>query len=147
MKRFEFRLDRVLEVRRMQARLEVETLHKLHTTRTTWLERLRAVDQENAASFSAPLDQQRDAAAYRRFLAGQAKRLQGDLVQLQAQITAQQIKVTEAERRCELLERLRERRLAEWNAAFSLELDELAADAHRARLHAARSRVEKRQVL
>lgn len=128
----------------MQARLEEETLHKLHAAQSMLVERLSAVNQASAASYSVPLEQQRDAPAYRRFLAGQAKRLQGDLAQLQAQIASQRAKLAEARRRSELLERLRERRLAEWNAAFALELDELAADAHRARLHAARRRVEKR---
>lgn len=144
MKRFRFPLDRVLDVRRMQARLEEEALHKLHAARTMLLERLGAVNQASAASYSVPLEQQRDAPSYRRYLAGQARRLQGDLSQLQAQIASQQAKLAEARRRSELLERLRERRLAEWNAAFARELDELAADAHRARLHAARRRVEKR---
>lgn len=144
MKRFQFRLERVLEIRRMQARLEQEALHKLQTAKTGLMDRLATGERERATSFTVPIEQQRDAAAYRRFLAGQAKRLQGDLAQLNAQIAAQQAKLAEAERRCELLDRLRGRRLAEWNAAFSLELDELAADAHRARLHAARGRVEKR---
>lgn len=144
MKRFQFRLDRVLEIRRIQARMEEEALHRLHAARAALEERLRHAGQEISASFHAPLEQQRHAADYRRFLADQARRIEGDLVQLQARIAAQQAKLAEAERRCRLLTRLRERHLAEWNAAFARELDELAADAHRARLHAARSRVEKR---
>ena len=144
MKRFQFRLERVLEIRRMQARLEEEALQKLQAAKTALLDRLANLERENAVSFTLPLEQQRDAAAYRRFLAIQARRVHGDLSQLEAQIAAQQAKLAEAERRCELLDRLRDRRLAEWNAAFSLELDELAADAHRARLHALRGRVQER---
>jgi flagellar biosynthesis chaperone FliJ len=144
MKRFQFRLQRVLEIRRLQARLEEEAAEKLRAARAGLLGRLAGVQRESAESFTLPVEQQRDAAAYRRHLAVLVKRLQGDLSQLDAQIARQQAKLAEAKRRCELLERLRSRRLAEWNAAFALELDELAADAHRARLHAARSRVEKR---
>jgi flagellar biosynthesis chaperone FliJ len=144
MKRFEFRLQRVLEVRRMQARIEQEVLHKFRATESAMSERLTGITSESERSFFTALEQQKEAGEYRQFLAERAKRLKGDLSQLAAQIRAQQAKVAEAERRCELLARLRERRLAEWNASFAAELDELAADAHRARLHAARRRVEKR---
>jgi hypothetical protein len=39
----------------------------------------------------------------------------------------------EARRRCRLLERLRERRLAEWRSATGRELEEIAAESHLAR--------------
>jgi hypothetical protein len=143
MKRFQFQLERVLEVRVVQARIEQEALHKLSAARATMRDRLVHLEQDSAATFLAPLEQQRAAADYRRFLAGRAKRIQGDLTQLDAQIAAQQAKLAEAERRAELLRRLKDRRLAEWNAAHARELDELAADAHRARLRAASGRVEK----
>jgi flagellar biosynthesis chaperone FliJ len=144
MKRFQFRLQRVLEIRRVQARMEEEALHRLQAARTALRNRLAGLERETAASFEVPLEQQRDAPQYRRFLAGQARKLEGDLSQLGAQIAAQQAKLAEAERRCRLLERLRERARAEWNAAFARELDELAAEAHRARLHAGRGRIQER---
>ena len=40
----------------------------------------------------------------------------------------------EARRHCRLLERLKERRLEEWEAAFARELEDLAADSHLAAL-------------
>ena len=48
-------------------------------------------------------------------------------------LAAQKQQMLEARRRCRLLERLKERRLAEWTAARDHELDEIAAESYLAR--------------
>jgi hypothetical protein len=49
-------------------------------------------------------------------------------VQCARKLAEQQTVLLEARRRCQLLERLEERRLAEWRSARDRELDELAAE-------------------
>jgi flagellar export protein FliJ len=51
-------------------------------------------------------------------------------VELQKELAARQTVLLEARRRCRLLERLKERRLTEWQSAADRELDELAADSY-----------------
>ena len=49
-------------------------------------------------------------------------------------LEVQKLAMLEARRRCQLLERLKERRLEEWEAALARELEDLAADSHLAAL-------------
>ncbi len=128
----------------MQAEVEREKLQRLLAAGETYRGRLAAIETEKTATFDLPLTHQPQAGAYRRHLTATGDKLRGELSQLETQIQAQRMKVIESDRRTELLERLRKRRFAEWSAGFARELDELASDAHRARLHAARARVEKR---
>jgi hypothetical protein len=51
-------------------------------------------------------------------------------VECQNELAARQAVMLEARRRCRLLERLKERRWAEWQSAAGRELDELAADSY-----------------
>jgi hypothetical protein len=53
-------------------------------------------------------------------------------VEVQKELAARQAEMLEARRRCGLLERLKERRLTEWNSAANKEWDELAADSYMA---------------
>src|SRR5207248_352992 len=50
-------------------------------------------------------------------------------------LAAQQKLMLEARRRCRLLERLKDRRLAEWKSACDHELEEVAAESYLARWH------------
>jgi hypothetical protein len=51
-------------------------------------------------------------------------------VECQKELAVRQAAMVEARRRCRLLERLRERRSAEWQSASDKELDERAADSY-----------------
>ena len=67
---------------------------------------------------------------YRLNLKARARQLAGERVECQKELAARQNTMTEARRRCRLLERLKARRLAEWQSAADRELDELAADSY-----------------
>jgi hypothetical protein len=51
-------------------------------------------------------------------------------VACQKELAARQAALMEARRQCRLLERLKDRRWAEWQSAAAKELDELAADSY-----------------
>lgn len=59
---------------------------------------------------------------------------------LETRIAEQTRQLVEARRKVRLLERLQEKKLAEWKRAADLELEQLAADSHTARMARARRR-------
>jgi hypothetical protein len=153
MKRFVFPLERALEIRRMQAeaeraklealvgeqaRREAEKIERLAERDGCWV-----VPPAGAAADPSALG---TASRYRRHLTGIVQGIEWDLRRLGAEVGQQRLAAMEAQRRQELLEKLRERRRREWEAASVRELDEIAADSHRARLHS-HARVQKREVL
>jgi len=153
MKRFRFSLERALAVRRTQAEAERARLEPLLQAYSALDDELEARCAERdqcwltAAPGTAPdLAALAGAERYRHYLAEVTARLEERRRQLAAQIDAQRAALIEARRRQELLEKLRARRRREWEAASIRELEELAGDAYRARLHGSR-RAEKSQIL
>jgi flagellar export protein FliJ len=67
---------------------------------------------------------------YRLNLKARARQLAAQRVECQKELAVRQNAMTEARRRCRLLERLKARRLSEWQSAADRELDELAADSY-----------------
>ena len=67
---------------------------------------------------------------YRLNLKVRARQLAAQRVECQKELAARQTAMLEARRRCRLLERLKARRLSEWQSAADRELDELAADSY-----------------
>src|SRR5437763_5307656 len=65
---------------------------------------------------------------YRLHMHSQEKLLAGRRAECARHAAAQQGTMLEARRRCRLLERLRERRLADWKAEQARELDVLASE-------------------
>ena len=137
MKSFHFPLEKALEWRRRQLELEesrvrrqVAALAELDRTRAeleatairaevqvqAWMP-LAGQDLASWARFREYVDRQERALAVRR-AAGQH------------QLEEQRKVMLEARRRCRLLERLRERRLAEWRAASDRELEQFAAECY-----------------
>ncbi len=153
MKRFVFPLERALEIRRMQADAEEAKLEVLVGAKAEQ-ERARAARvAERDGCWEAPRwGETGDARAlgaaerYRRHLTSVIQTIDLEIARLETAIESQRAQTVEAKRRQKLLEKLRSQRWREWEEASVRELDELAADAHRARLHGSR-RAEKREVL
>jgi hypothetical protein len=139
---FRFRLQKVLELRKTQLELE-EAKFKRETAALADLDRMRAALE--AAGTNAEMQVRRLASLTGSDLAAlgafrlQVKAQQAEIARLRmervALVAAQQKAMLEARRRCRLLERLKERRLDEWQAAANKELDELAAESYIAQWH------------
>lgn len=140
MKRFEFRLQKVMEWREKQLELEDARL-KQHVAGIASLDQARAgleseglqaeVQLRSSASVSG-----QDLAAlagFRQHIRMRGIQLAAQRAEAQKQLEAQQRVMLEARRRCRLLERLKERRLSEWQAACDRELDALASESFLAR--------------
>src|SRR5260370_38784104 len=65
---------------------------------------------------------------FRLYVGGRIRDLENQERQCEARMVAQRTKVLEARRQFELLDRLREKALAEWRAAGDKEQEELAAE-------------------
>jgi hypothetical protein len=140
MNAFQFPLEKVLEWRRKQLELE-EVRLRLAIAALAELDRSRAALA--AAGTRAEVDvrerrpvQGLDLEALGEFRLNIQKRdreAAGRRTECLQALAAQQAAMLEARRRCRLLERLRDRRLAEWTAARDRELEGLASEAYLAR--------------
>ena len=134
---FRFPLQKVLDWRRTELEIE-EIKFKRQTAALADLDRARAeleaagVKAEVQVRDWSPLSG-RDLAAlgsFRLFIKMKEKDIALRRVECQEKLDAQQRAMLEARRRCRLLERLKERRLSEWNLAQNRELEQLAAESH-----------------
>jgi flagellar export protein FliJ len=121
MKNFRFRLDQVLRWRRTELDLEEGRLKQLHAA-------VAALDLERAALESARDDAGRSLfsqaaiygadlqllASYRDAVRRQSARLVQNRTAREAELAAQKEKLLESRRRFRLLEKLKERKLTEW---------------------------------
>lgn len=138
---FRFRLEKVLQWRRKQLELE-EAKYQQRMREAAELEAERSRMQASGIGAEAQVRAWspvtgNDLAAlanYRKYVAAQEQQIAVRQAEAGQRAEAQQKAMLEARRHCQLLERLRERRLAEWQAAADKELEEIAADSHLARL-------------
>jgi flagellar export protein FliJ len=140
MNAFRFPLQKVLDWRRKQLELE-EARYKQQLAGLAALDRLR--EEIAAAGTGAENDVRRrsyvpgpDLTALDRFRSHakvEEARLVEQRVAAARKAAEQHEAMLAAQRRCRLLERLRERRLADWQAARDRELDEIAAESFLAR--------------
>lgn len=135
MRRFCFRLESVLDWRRLHLELEETKLQRL-------FEELRALDlaedrlnaekaEAERAVLYAPTVEASELEAlesHRFHVAREKGRLGRERSDCQRRIVSQRECVLKAERDVRLLERLREKRLAEWQLAASHEQEALAAE-------------------
>jgi flagellar export protein FliJ len=138
---FRFRLEKVLDWRRQQMELE-EAEFKRQTTAIAEMDGACAaleasgIRTELEVRTWTPLSGN-DLAALAGFRL-HTRRQEQEIARLRAEaqkkLEARQATLLEARRRCRLLERLRERRLAEWQTACDRELEELAAESYLAGL-------------
>jgi hypothetical protein len=142
---FKFPLQKALDWRRTQLEVaEARTQEQLAA--------LAAIDQARAELDAmgqrtevevrqfAPLDGSHLGAlgTFRLAIRARGRDLVARRAECEKELAVRQSAVLEARRRCRLLERLKERRWAEWHKAAERELDELAADSYLA--HWARRR-------
>jgi len=140
MKSFQFPLEKALEWRRTQLELE-EAKHKREIAAVAAIDRRQA--EVEASGVRAETEVRRwnpiesgDLAAlahYRLKVKAEEAALARHRSYAAQKLAAQQKQMMEARRRCRLLERLKERRLAEWSSARDKELDEIAAESYLAR--------------
>jgi hypothetical protein len=142
MRSFQFRLETVLGWRRLHLDLEETRLQRL-------FEELRQVDlaedrldaekaeADRAVLYSASVEAQELAALdrHRLHVARVKERLRQERADCQRRIAAQREQVLKAERDVRLLEKLRERRLVEWQTAADREQEALASELFLARWH------------
>lgn len=150
MRRFAFPLERVLDYRRLQAETERAKLQQLLTEHREIVRRRDGLNAEVVAlqRFPAGTAPEFDARSnYFGFLSRQRRTVQEQVAQSDRNLVAQRMRTLEAERRRDLLERLRVTKKAAWSVELERELEQLAADSYRARLHGLRRSVEKRQIL
>jgi flagellar export protein FliJ len=135
MRAFEFPLRRALEWRRTQSELEENALRQLAAK----LEELAlaAVRLDMVKSRAEIAVRQSAAveasdlwalAAYRQRLIAEMQQLTQQRQEGERQLAAQRQKVMEAQRRFRLLEKLEQRRHAEWRRQADMEMENLAAE-------------------
>ena len=140
MKSFKFPLEKALGLRRTQLELE-EANHKRHIAAVAAIDRRK--DEVEASGVRAESEVRQwnpiesgDLAAlglYRLKVKSEEAALTRHRADAAQKLAAQQKLMMEARRRCRLLERLKERRLAEWTVERDKELDEIAAESYLAR--------------
>ncbi|HWB86789.1 MAG TPA: hypothetical protein VG675_21775 [Bryobacteraceae bacterium] len=134
---FRFPLLKVLEWRRTQLEL-AELKFKQQAAALADLDRQRTALEASGAQAERDVRAQNgivgsDLAAlggFRLHIRAQQKELAARRTEYQRKLAAQQHVVLEANRRCRLLERLQERRRAEWEAARDRELEEMASESY-----------------
>ncbi len=135
MQTFHFPLDRVLAWRQTQAKLERQKIEPLvHemgelAARAARLEASRLAAQGEIRRGGKV--QGEDLAAldlFSRRLSREATTLSAAWRDLERRLAEQRAQYMEARRRCELLERLRSRRLAAWNQEWDREIENQAAE-------------------
>lgn len=137
MKRFRFSLESVLRWRRNRLEQEQLRLQGLLAERATIQQRIRDCESQRRQAeqtvLRAALIQPQELAAleaYRRWLRQQRARLEQAASDCEARIAAQREVVLEARRELRLIEKLKERRLTEWEAEAARELEGLAAETY-----------------
>jgi len=138
---FRFRLERVLAWRRTQLELEDAKLKKLIAA-VAELDRSRAELEATAIRSEGDVRQWsplagHDLAAlasFRLHVRNRENDLSARRREALQRLEAQYRAMLEARRKCRLLERLEQRRLAEWQAGAERELEQLAAETYLAGL-------------
>ncbi len=135
MKRFCFALDRIRRFRSEQAELEELKLQQLRgrlaeldgQRRRVAIERERS-DQSVLEQPSIEARELQSLGAYRRHLGNQVRDLETHQRQCENQVREQRLRLIEARQKVELLERLKQKALAEWSRAGDREEEALATE-------------------
>ncbi|MGA2269356.1 MAG: hypothetical protein ABSH44_12875 [Bryobacteraceae bacterium] len=134
---FRFPLQKVLDWRRTQLEMEENKFKQLAAALAN-LDRARVgleaagVTAEIQVRDWSPLAGRDLAAlgAFRLYVQRKRRELARRRAECQEKLAAQQIAMLEARRRCQLLERLRDRRFSEWELAWNRDLEQLAAESY-----------------
>jgi hypothetical protein len=140
MKAFRFPLEKALDLRRVQLELE-EVRYKQQVAEVAGLDRQRAEVEASGIRAEIQVREWRPIAAgdlaalgnYRLYVKAREFTIARQRFEAAQTLADQQKLMLEARRRCRLLERLKERRLAEWTAGRDHEVEEIAAESYLAR--------------
>jgi uncharacterized sporulation protein YeaH/YhbH (DUF444 family) len=140
MKAFRFPLEKALDWRRLQLELE-EVRYKQQLGSLAGLDRQRAEVEASGIRAEIQVREWRPIAArdltalgdFRLYVKAREREIARLRFEAAQKLAEQQKLMLEARRRCRLLERLKERRLAEWTAARDHEVEEIAAESYLAR--------------
>jgi chromosome segregation ATPase len=143
---FRFGLQRILDWRQRQLEAE-ENRFKRQTAALAEIDRARAALETAGTEAERevrawPRVAGRDLAAlgeYRLHVAARQKALSGRRAECERELADRKRDMLEARRRCRLLERLKDRRWAEWRAEGDKEIEDLSAEAFLARWNRERS--------
>ena len=137
MKRFHFSLERVREWRRLQLETEQERLEQLIRERQALMKERESLESclaeaESAVWTGAATDafELRALDEFRLYIASEQRKLAQRMTVCDRKIAEQRERVIEERRRAALLDRLRDRRRAEWQKDFDKELEALAAESY-----------------
>lgn len=134
MKKFAFRLERLLQWRTLEREQEEGRLQALFSE----LEQLDAARRALEGNLESAeesvlrpdvLTEERQALdGYRRFVASERRRLLGLRAKLETRIEKQRIVLVEAERKVEALSRMRDDKKAEWRAELDKEQENMVSE-------------------
>lgn len=134
MRKFTFRLERLLQWRvherqREEGRLQAlfTELERLDTARLA-VERNAESAEESVLRPDVLIEERQALGCYRRFVAGERARLLRLRAELETRIETQRSALVDAERKVEALSRLRDDKLAEWRSQLGKEEEDLVSE-------------------
>lgn len=137
MKSFDFPLEKVRQYREKQAQIEESKLERVYAGRRTVEARREALNRHRAETekslFATRSVNAAELAAldrWGRYVDEQNQLFARQLAQCDAEIAAQRARVVEARRQFQLLDKLKERRLAVWRTEYDRELEQQAAESY-----------------
>ena len=140
MKRFDFPLERVRQWRHEQASLEELKLQKLYgdlasidDLRQRTEHELRTAEQDIQVQNVRRIQDLANLDTFRQFIRRQLGNIAMRRQQCEVKVFEQRQVILEARRQFELLDRLRQKALADWRAARDKEEEELAAELYLAK--------------
>jgi flagellar export protein FliJ len=139
MQAFRFPLESVLNYRRLQAGIEKARLQELFAELSSWADRQTDLERQKQDAYEVTRQSGITATDlhawdnYSQFVLHERARLEARKQECQRRIAAQQQKVTEAERKYELLNHLKTKKREEWNKLVAAEVEALAAEAYLAK--------------
>jgi len=138
LKKFSFRLEQLCRWREVERDKEEARLQSLFAE-LKQIERAR-IQLENAVALAersvrpvpqaplAPIQELQALDSYRLYVQREHRRLAGLRAQMEVRIASQRRVLVDAERKVEVLDQLREERLAEWKKELDEEQEELVAE-------------------
>ena len=136
MKRFAFRLERVLDLRRMEADMEQNKLAALEVEMEKLRDRLRSLTdayQHQVSVVSTDPHERTQLNDYRLRFESTHRQVEADLQQRQRAAEIQRSQYIAARQKVEVLEKVKRRQKEDWERQLQKELDDMAMDSFLAR--------------
>lgn len=131
MKRFQFRLERVLDLRRMEADLEKNKLAALEMEMEKLRDRLRSLAdayQHQVSVVSTDPYERSQLTDYRLRFESTHRQVEADLAQRERAAETQRAQYLAARQKVEVLEKVKRKQREDWERQLQKELDDMAMD-------------------